>query len=463
MRCMNICIVVGMACSWAHAQDCETVQSGMLESLSFMSEDHFGSSIATGNRVIVVGTPDDDEHGSSSGAAYIFEFILGTWVQTAKLESSDIQPGDLFGNTVSISGDILLIGAPGDDDHGSRSGSVYVFEFDGSGWKESAKLNASDAGSTDSFGSSLSVFASTAVIGSARNDENGTNSGAAYVFSYDGSQWSEEARLLASDGFEYDAFGTSVAVFNDVVLVGSPENDDHGNSSGSVYVYTNDGSGWNEDMKLTADDAAASDFFGISLALSSDTILVGSYWDDENGANSGSVYVYDFDGTDWAQQTKLIATDEGSPGQFGFSVALDGDIAIVGANKGNGIESESGSAYVYHFDGKQWDSGVKISASDGSSSDKFGGTVAIWRNVAVVGAAGHDGTFASEAGASYIFDLVCSCAADLTGDGVLNFFDVSAFLNAFANEDPAADFVPDGEFNFFDVGAFIGVFGEGCP
>ncbi len=454
MYCKMIASALGASClcTPAFAQACDPT-----EVADFNVPGLFGWTIAMGDGIAVIGAPEDSSFGSRAGAVYVYRDTSSGWVYQAVLTSSDIESNDLFGETVAIYGETILVGVPGDDDHGSRSGSAYIFDFDGASWNQTTKLTASDAGGTDAFGSALAIVGTTAVIGATRNDELGTNAGAAYIFELANGAWTESARLLASDGEEYDAFGVSIALTDTFVVVGAAEDDDHGNSSGSVYVFTNDGAQWTEQSKITPMDGSASDFFGESIAASGNRIIAGAYWDDDTGSNSGSAYIYEFDTkSGWNQQAKLIAPDGNTQDQFGVAVSISGDTVIVGANRDDVIGSNTGSAYMYQFNDGQWALSSQLFGSQVLEEDEFGEKVALWGSVAAI-------TSGDEVGRVYLYELGCSCPADFTGDGVLNFFDVSAFLQAFTTQDPAADFTGDGNFDFFDIGQFIGLFGAGCP
>ncbi|MHC4414142.1 MAG: hypothetical protein ACYS0G_02535 [Planctomycetota bacterium] len=184
--------------------------------------------------------------------------------------------------------DVAVVGAHNDDDNGSSSGSAYVYRWNGSSWGQEQKLLASDGAGGDWFGWSVSVSGDVAVVGAYLDDDNGDRSGSAYVFRWNGSSWTEEAKLLASDGAAGDYFGVSVSVSGDVVVVGAYEDDDNGSSSGSAYVYRWNGSSWGQEQKLLASDGAAGDFFGYSVSVSGNIAVVGAYSDDY----TGSAYVY---------------------------------------------------------------------------------------------------------------------------------------------------------------------------
>ncbi len=310
-------------------------------------------------------------------------------LESQKLLASDGAWDDFFGSddSVAVSGDTAVVGAYGNDDNGSESGSAYVFRYDGSEWVEEAKLTAPDGAYGDRFGRSVAVSGDTAVIGAAYDDR---GTGSAHVFRYDGSDWVKEAKLTASDRVAGDYFGFSVAASGDTVVIGS---------SGSAYVFRYDGSDWVEEAKLTASDGAWGDGFGESVAVSGDTAVVGAYRDgvfDDSRPNFGAAYVFRYDGSDWVEEVKLTASDAAYVRQFGYSVAVSGDTAVVGGY---------GSAYVFGYDGSDWVEELKLAASDGFAANLFGHSVAVSGDTAVVGATNDDAN-GWRAGSAYVFQLI---------------------------------------------------------
>ncbi|MFC1968587.1 Ig-like domain-containing protein, partial [Chloroflexota bacterium] len=327
-------------------------------------EDHFGSSVSTSGDTIVIGAADDDDNGSSSGSAYVFERNQGgadNWGEVQKLTASDGAAGDDFGISVSISGDTIVIGAGGDDDNGDGSGSAYVFERNQGGadnWGEVQKLTASDGAAFDGFGYSVSVSGDTIVVGAGGDDDNGNGSGSAYVFERNqggADNWGEVQKLTASDGAGFDFFGWSVSISGDTIVVGAWGDDDNGWSSGSAYIFERNQGGadnWGEVQKLTASDGAVGDAFGHSVSISNDTIVVGARWDDDNGEDSGSAYVFERNqgGADnWGEVKKLTASDGAATDFFGYSVSIGGETIVVGALGDDDNGWWSGSAYVFHL------------------------------------------------------------------------------------------------------------------
>jgi hypothetical protein len=384
------------------------------------TDDRFGISVSLSSdgNTALIGAYYDDDKGSSSGSAYVFTRDGSTWTQQAKLVASDGAGGDYFGWSVSLSsdGNTALIGAYGDDDpvRGTDSGSAYVFTRNGSSWTEQAKLTASDGAADDRFGSSvaLSSDGNTALIGAYGDDDKGNASGSAYVFTRSGTTWTEQAKLTASDGAASDMFGWSVSLSSDgsTALIGALNDDDKGSSSGSAYVFTRNGSTWTEQAKLTASDGAGSDQFGWSVSLSSDgnTALIGAYADDDNGNASGAAYVFTRSGSTWTEQAKLVASDGAAGDMFGISVSLssDGNTALIGAYADDDKGGDAGSAYIFTRSGTTWTEQAKLTASDGVSSDYFGSSVTLSSdgNVALIGAHGDDDN-GTDSGSAYLFGV----------------------------------------------------------
>jgi hypothetical protein len=254
---------------------------------------------------------------------------------------------------VAIEGDTALVGAEWDDEEGFDSGSAYVFVRSDTGWTQQAKLTPSDGAEGDFFGRSVAVNGDTAVIGAVYDDDRGLQSGSAYVFVRSGTSWTQQAKLLASDGEWVDTFGSSVAVDGDTVLVGAAGDDDSGNSSGSAYVFVRNGTSWTQQIKLWAADGAADDNFGSSVALDGNAAVIGAYGDDagdnDQYSKSGSAYVFVRNGTSWSQQVKLLAPDGETEDVFGYSVAVSGSTALIGVYGDDDKGMNSGSAYVFGF------------------------------------------------------------------------------------------------------------------
>ena len=360
----------------------------------------FGTSVSLDGDTAIIGAVLGDGSASSSGSAYVFTRIGTTWTQQQKLTASDGATNDQFGCIVSLSGDTALIGACWDDDNGVDSGSAYVFTRTATTWTQQAKLTAPDGGVNDWFGFCVSLVGDTALIG-AQGDVNGGDFGSAYVFTRTGTSWTLQQKLLASDGAAGDCFGFMVSLDGDTALIGADYDDDNGVNSGSAYIFTRTGTTWTQQAKLLASDGAAGDdFSGGGVYLSGDTALIGAELDDDNGVNSGSAYVFTRTGTTWTQQAKLLASDGAAGDQFSnWGLSLVGDTALIAAYLDNGAR---GSVYVFTRTGSTWTQQQKLTASDGAAADQFGVGVALNGDTALIGAWGDDDNGANS-GSVYVF------------------------------------------------------------
>ncbi len=269
------------------------------------SNDSFGRSVAISGDTVVVGAAyKDDDKGLNSGAAYVFERNkdgIDNWGEAKKLLASDGAAGDEFGRSVAISGDTVVVGAWETDDKGTDSGSAYIFERnqgDRNRWGQVKKLLVSDGVAGDNFGNSVAVSGNTIVVGAYRDDDSGSGSGSVYIFERNQSgsnKWGQVIKLLASDGAAGDEFGDSVAVSGNTVVVGADRDDDNGTNSGSIYIFkpNNGGNKWEQAKKIVASDGATADYFGHPVAISGSTVVVGAGGDDDNGASSGSTYIFE--------------------------------------------------------------------------------------------------------------------------------------------------------------------------
>jgi hypothetical protein len=379
--------------------------------------DRFGFSVGVSGDAILVGASGDDDNGDNSGAAYVFERNQGgadSWGQVAKLTPSNGAAGDCFGRAAAVSGDTVVVGAPFDDDSGGDSGVAYTFVRQGNTWVEQGKPTASDGAAGDYFGHSVAVSGDAVAVG-AWWAGNGSESGAAYVFGQNqggADQWGQVAKLTASDGAAGDYFGVSVAVSGDTVVVGADGHDDNGTDSGAAHVFARNQGGadqWGEVTELLASDGLTGDHFGVSVAVSGDTVVVGALFDDENGDGSGAAYVFERNqgGADqWGQVAKLLASDGAADDHFGISVATSGDTVVVGADGDDDSGSSSGSTYVFECNqggADQWREVAKLTPSDGAAYDYFGHSVALSGDTVAVGALFDDDN-GHNSGSVYVFE-----------------------------------------------------------
>ena len=327
-----------------------------------------------------------------NGEAYIFYYSGGSWTQQAILTASDGAADDGFGWAVSISGDTAVVGAYLDDDDGNGSGSAYVFTRSGSTWTEQQKLTASDAAATDLFGAYVAIENDTVVVGA--NRENSLE-GAAYVFTRSGGTWTEQQKLTASDGASGDRFGSAVAISGETVVIGSREDN---SDRGSAYVFTRSGGTWTQQQKLEASDGISNDKFGTAVDIDGDYIVVGA--NEENG-DRGSAYVFKRSGSTWTQQQKLTGSAAISINDyFGTDVAISGSSIIVGSPGEDEDGLVSGAAYVFTRSVNTWTEQERIQSDDIGGGDQFGDYVGIDGDRAIVGSIRENG----DRGAAYVFN-----------------------------------------------------------
>lgn len=263
---------------------------------------------------------------------------------------------------------------------------------------------------TDHFGLSASMSGYDIIIGAPNKDDGGSDSGAAYVFfRYEGEfYWEEVKKLTASDAEAGDEFGRCVAIDGDSAIVSAPYEDDVGSDRGAAYIFNRDQGGddnWGEVKKLIASGAQDGDEFGTSVAISGDYAIVGAQYEDSGGTSSGAAYVFyrDQGGADnWGEVAKLTASDAALGDLFGRSVAIDGDYAVVGAYSEDGAGTDRGAVYIFDRN-SSWGEVKKLTASDFQDSDQFGVSVAIDGDYVVVGAIGEDGG-GTDHGAAYVFN-----------------------------------------------------------
>ena len=329
---------------------------------------------------------------TDNGVPYMWESGDVTTIPSNefKIKASDAADDDYFGNSVAVGSGRIVVGAYADDDNGAGSGSAYIYNINaGIGTTENKKILASDGAGGDNFGWSVAVGSGRIVVGAYGDDYNGNLTGSAYIFDLNGNQL---GIITASDGTAGDYFGWSVAVGSGKIVVGSYGDDDNGSASGSAYIYDLDGT---NEVKITASDNFAGDQFGRSVAVGSGRIVVGAPFDNDNGSDSGSAYIYNLDGTN---EVKITASDGSADDKFGWPVAVGSGRIVVGCS--GDVNSNKGAAYIYDLDGNQLEI---ITASNGASGDNFGYSVAAGSGKIVVGARLDNIGFNNQ-GSAYIYD-----------------------------------------------------------
>lgn len=366
---------------------------------SLRAFDWFGSIVAIDGDNILVGSGGDDTEGPDLGAAHIFRRTQeNRWVHQTTLRSRELRTHRRFGYTGAISGTTVAIGA-------QYEGTVTVFEADESGqWSESITLKPNDVRPNQLFGGQLSMSHDLLLVGAAQDPETGLDGGAAYVFQRQATgDWRQLAKLVSHDLKAHDQLGAAVGISGRTAIVGSRHNDEN---TGSAYIFQeNEDGAWKEVTKLKSADPHSFDQFGISVAISGDTAVVGEWRDSKKGHCSGAAHVYqrETDGG-WSYRQKLKASDPETNDCFGYALAINDRHLMIGTLRLH-EDKRCGSSYVFGKDTQgQWQQIRKLLPSDSRPLDKFGSAVALSNEFAVVGAEGNSVAVPS-GGAAYVFSL----------------------------------------------------------
>lgn len=325
--------------------------------------------------------------------------------EVSTVSASDGASADSFGWSVSVDGTVAVVGAPEDDDTATSSGSAYVYRFNGSAWVEEAKLTHPSFGDPnvagDDFGTSVDISIDTIVVGAPRHDFDAASerrSGAAYVFRFVAGSWQNEQMLMASDHAADDRFGGSVAINGDTVVVGAAFDDDGGSASGSAYVFVRTGSVWAQRAKLIGNDPHTIRQFGRSVDIdNAGTIAIGAW---QHSTLTGAAYVFVPVGFSWTQQGGVItSTPSMQFYNFGQSVGISGDTLLVGAfnDEASGFAG-AGAAYFFQRTTGVWTQDAQVIPSDIAASDNFGWSCSLDGDNAIIGTQG--------AGKAYLYSRI---------------------------------------------------------
>ncbi len=357
--------------------------------------DRFGSSVALDGGMMAVGVP-----GTGHGKVQIFAEDNGEWVLRETVLAPDGADGDGFGRAVALRGEWLLVGAPTDENGAPGAGSAYLFKWGGADWSEPAKFVGAAGIAGASFGISVALGDDLLVVGAPSAGE----SGAAYVYGT-----LEEPHLLATlDPGTTAGFGRSVAIDGAKLLVGANRDSTRGPDAGAVYAYSGSGNQWNLDAILTTTHASSNAWLGTSVAISGDTAVAGAYRASADGVWAGAAYIFERGEGFWSLTTRLGVPDPDGGEFFGYSVDIDGAGVAVGAPA---IGSGAGAAYLLTRDGTGWTAPLRVE-SDARHGDEYGASVALGGGLLAVGAPRGTVERAGTAGAVDMFEV------DLDGDGV---------------------------------------------
>ncbi|MFN5418280.1 MAG: T9SS type A sorting domain-containing protein [Flavobacteriia bacterium] len=342
----------------------------------------FGESVSMwGNKAVVGSTAAGL---GSSGSVSVMEFDGSVWIERQELYSDQLYGMDEYAYDVDINENKIIVSAFYDiNNNGDNVGSVYIYEYDGNSWSQQAKLYAPDGVNGDLFGISVAIEGDYAIIGAKHVSNLAYHDGAVYVYHFQNNLWNFEAKLTANDAALDNTFGTSLDLNQNSLVIGSRFSDENAYNTGSAYVFEKTGNTWTQTAKLIASDASEFALFGNEVAISGDKIIVGSYWNDNSlGEHAGAAYIFEYDGLNWQEKAKLTASDGLAEDRFGHAVALFENKAIVSASD---LFTGKGASYIFEYNGVEWIETKKILPSDVEESDYFGESVSIYGDFAIVG------------------------------------------------------------------------------
>ena len=355
---------------------------------------------------VLFGVPRETSLQANVGSSYYVFCDESGAGPPVPVSPTELEGEDYYGASVSISAGWAAMSAPNDDGGGVNSGAAYVFRDELGQWVLECQLAASDAGQGARFGRSLSLEGNTLLVGASGNQANGSAAGKAYIFEYDNGDWMETDILLPGDIDGGWWFGASVDLSGKVAVIGAPNRAGCVFASGAGYVFEKVDGSWVETARLCGLDAAFADKVGCSIAVSGETVLLGAPHHAAVGSFAGAVYVFEKIGGGWVQSDKLLPPENPAIGiTFGRSVALEGDLAVIGAEYGDGNEPDSGTAYVFERRPSGWTFTRKLQAPDGAAFDLFGISVDLSSGAAIVGAAGDDHSGFEDAGSAWLYDV----------------------------------------------------------
>ena len=419
LRFIIIGLVIGIALGAIHQTALAQKEVKLIGVEDGVFNDHLSAAII-GDSVII---------GSrEAGTGTIYANDGKEWEKIVDLQAKDHNgenpPYPSFGWAVSIGGphdraaaNAAIIGAPTHGREGGilvaqGNGAAYIFRRNGRNWKQEIKLVHPDGADEDLYGSAVSLYRNTAVVGVSKDDDAGKNSGSAFVYVRDIERktWDTQAKLVPQDLAGSDAFGEVAEIYDRTVVVGAPKHTHNKlRFAGAAYVFVREGDTWVEQAKLTPDDAAKAANFGTSVSLTGDTIIVGApLHDTERGKDAGAAYVFVREGNRWRQEARLVAEDTEAGDRFGHAVATTGKSAIVGAPFRN--EGEQGSGAVYSFVNVNgvWVEKVKAKPEKPEPKINYGSWVVMNGDLVVVSSHNkrRDGAGNAHGTAAYVYNSV---------------------------------------------------------
>jgi hypothetical protein len=412
------------------AQSFSVAEEELLVASDGEAQDQFGFASAVSGNTAVVGAPREDAAGAEAGAVYVFLRSGGGWAEQAKLTASDAADDDRFGQSIDVDGDTLVVGVRNKNGH---TGVVYVFDRVGSTWTESAVLSASDASVGDQFGAAVSLDGSSLAIGARRDDHaGGVDAGSAYVFTRSGTLWSEQAKLVASNAAADDRLGGAVSIDADTLVAGAKKFDTGaGTDAGAVYVFVRAATTWSQ-QAFIGSPSGAFDEFGSAVGVSGDALIAGAPLEGSVAFPDGIAFVFERAGNNWSLATTLTPFN-GLDDFFGWSVAIDGNFAVVGA-PATSTSGLLGKVGLFVRTASDWDRIATLSGANTTGVDEFGWSVDLDDGTLLTGSP-HDlsaGGFQAGSANVFVTSAASYCSPGVSASGCKATVGATGFASASA-------------------------------
>ncbi len=362
----------------------------------------FGRFVSLQNKFAFISAYQDFENGSASGSLYIFKKINNEYKQIQKLFPDDGGVEEYFGYSLSSYGDWIITGAHHDSDFGASSGKAYLLHLENGLWDFYQILLPPDLSEADEFGKTVDIYGDFAISCSYLDDDNGTNSGSVYIFNKKENNWKLFQKIQAIHPVDHAQFGLALDIYKGKIIVGAPYTRNNEIVSGAAYIYELTDNKWEQKAYLFPDDFEKNDEFGITVKISEDEAFISSIKDDDMGKNSGSVYVYGKIDGNWMFKQKLLSPDGEAGDGFGIALEKDSNFLYIGAYFDDDRGTNSGSVYIFKKHQDHWRYYTKFSADDSDESDAFGASISIFQNEILVGAYSDD-DYGFFAGSAYVF------------------------------------------------------------
>lgn len=461
-------VLVALAISAPALAQCEPVEIQRIQPPDVADLSFFGNAVAMSgpagqpaDRAIIGAFLQD-----GTGAAYIYRREGNAWIYDGKLSPSDGVEGSYFGNAVGIDGDYAVVGAPGAQDGkgGDIPGAAYVFKREGGTWTQVARLSESPG---IELGSAVAISGSRIMVGDPEDNERGDRAGAVYVYKQSGDDFSTDAKILATDATPEDYFGSAIYLDGDRAIFGALFNDQSAVESGAAYIYIWNGSIWFKQAKIAPSDPTQEKWFGFSVHLVGDLAVVGAPQDDASGADAGAAYFFEWDGLNWNESVKAFGSNTAAGDYFGNAVGTDGRKIFVGGYASDGLSGpDSGNAYTFIRPTGEWQqTNSLVTAGDSAAFDAFAISIVVRGEWALVGSLG-SGDAGFFAGSAYFYNFHAPAMGDATNDEAVTFADITEALTFWGQTYPgstgAGDANHDGVVNFTDITAVLQNFGASC-